>query len=118
MSLTTETHSLPNITTEFVRIAVLSELEPHGQFTKWVFDHDILVYRYEGEVRAISNVCRHFGGPVGYHKMKNGTFTCLWHNYEFSAKDGSCTTNPHLALRQYKVKIESDSIWVQLTEKI
>lgn len=100
-----------------VRVADVSALEPHGQFTTWVGDHDLLVYRHDGQVKAISNVCRHFGGPVGFHKMRDGKFVCLWHNYVYAAADGACLTNPRLGLRQYKVKVEDGGIWVQLVEK-
>jgi len=106
------------ISTEFQYLGDISELEPHGQFSKWLDDHDILVYRYEGEVRALSNICPHFGGPVGYHKMREGgKFVCLWHSYEFSAKDGKCTSHGSLKLREYKVKTEGNRIFVQLVEK-
>src|SRR5690348_9955568 len=59
----------------FQRIAGLSELEPYGQFSKWVDDHDILVFRQDGQIKALSNICPHFGGPVGYHQLKEGVFT-------------------------------------------
>jgi nitrite reductase (NADH) small subunit len=101
----------------FRRIASVAELEPHGQFSKWVDDHDILVYRHNGQIKAISNICPHFGGPVGYHKAKDGVFTCLWHNYRFEAENGRCLTNRHLCLRGYKVKVEDGGIFVQLAEK-
>lgn len=104
--------------TSFRRIASVSELEPHGQFSKWVDDHDILVFRQGGEIKALSNICPHFGGPVGYHRMKDGVFTCLWHNYRFEAATGRCETNRHLCLRSYRVKVEGDGIWVQLVENV
>ena len=100
----------------FQRIASLSELEPYGQFSKWVDDHDILVFRQDGQIKALSNICPHFGGPVGYHQMKEGIFTCLWHNYRFEASTGRCLTNEHLCLRSYKIKVEDGGIWVQLVE--
>ena len=101
---------------DFTRIGAVAELEPHGQFSKWIDGHDVLVYRHEGQVKAMSNICRHFGGPIGYHKMKDGVFTCLWHCYQFSAADGACLTNAHLASRMYKVDVKDDAIWVQLVE--
>ena len=88
-------------TSKYVLVASVQELKKHGQLTKWVENHDILVYEWNGEIKAISNVCRHFGGPVGYRKHKDGKFTCLWHNWQFDCNDGSCTTNPGLSLRQY-----------------
>lgn len=102
--------------TNFVRVGTVAELEPNGQFSRWVQNHDVLVYKFEGKIQAISNICRHFGGPIGFHKAKNGKFTCLWHNYEFEAKNGNCLTNPSLSARQYDVRVEGQDILVQLAE--
>ena len=96
----------------------MSELGEHQQFSKWVGDHDILVFKRAGNIKALSNICPHFGGPVGYHKMKDGVFTCLWHNYRYSADDGRCQTIKKLCLREYKLKVEAGVIWVQLVERV
>ena len=95
-------------------LASLDELKKQGQLTKWVDDHDILLYQYEGEIKAISNVCRHFGGPVGYHKHKDGVFTCLWHCWQYSAKDGSCLMHSGLPLRNYDIKVIDDKVYINL----
>jgi nitrite reductase/ring-hydroxylating ferredoxin subunit len=95
-------------------VASVEQLKKTGQLTRWVGDHDILLYEYEGEIRALSNVCRHFGGPVGYHKHEGGVFTCLWHNWRFSAKDGTCLSHPGLPLRQYPLKIVDGQVYVDL----
>jgi methionine sulfoxide reductase heme-binding subunit len=95
-------------------LASVDELKKTGQLTRWIDDHDILLYEYEGETKAISNICRHFGGPVGYHQSKDGVFTCLWHNWKYSCKDGSCLSHPGLPLRQYQLKIVDDKVYVDL----
>jgi len=99
---------------EYTYLASIAELNKTGQLTRWVKGHDILLYEYEGEIKALSNVCRHFGGPIGYHKHENGVFTCLWHNWRYSCKDGSCLTHPGLPLRQYILKIVNDKIYIDL----
>ena len=35
-----------------------------------------------------------FRRPSGYHKQKDGVFTCLWHNWKYSCEDGSCLSHP------------------------
>lgn len=95
-------------------LANVKELKKNGQLTRWVDDHDILLYEYDGKVKAISNICRHFGGPVGYHKCKNGVFTCLWHNWQYSAEDGSSLTHKGLPLRQYDIKVINEKIYINL----
>ena len=98
----------------YLFLATLDELKKQGQLTKWINDHDILLYEYEGGIKALSNVCRHFGGPVGYHKMKEGTFTCLWHCWKYSAQDGSCLTHSGLPLRTYDIKVVDDKVYINL----
>lgn len=96
-------------------LANIEELKKSGgQLTKWVGDHDILLYEYEDEIKAISNICRHFGGPVGFHKAKDGVFTCLWHNWQYSCKDGSCLTHTGLPLRKYDIKIVDGKVYINL----
>ena len=99
-------------------IGTLIELQKKKQFSRWVNDHDILVYLYKDNVKAISNICPHFGGPVGYHEIKevNGkqVFTCLWHNLQFNIEDGVCTLHKNLKLREYKVVVVCDNIFVYI----
>ena len=95
-------------------VATVTEIKQNGQLTRWVEEHDILLYEYGGKIKALSNICRHFGGPVGYHKAQEGIFTCLWHNWQFSAKDGACLTYPGYPLRTYTLKLIGDDIYVNL----
>jgi methionine sulfoxide reductase heme-binding subunit len=95
-------------------LATVEELKKTGQLTRWIDHHDILLYEHEGQIKALSNICRHFGGPVGFHKANNGEFVCLWHNWRYSCKDGSCLTHPNFPLRQYSLKIIDNQIYINL----
>ena len=100
----------------FVKIGRVSELEAVDQFSRWVGNHDILVFRRNGVIRAFSNICPHFGGPVGYHQLADGKFTCLWHNLQFDADTGQCLAVAKFKLREYRLMIEDDDIFAQLIE--
>jgi len=100
----------------FVKIGRVSELEAVGQFSRWVGNHDILVFRRNGVIRAFSNICPHFGGPVGYHQLADGKFTCLWHNLQFDADTGQCLAVAKFKLREYRLMIEDNDIFAQLIE--
>ncbi len=102
---------------EFLKVGHISDLSAAGQFSRWVGNHDILVFRHNGTIRALSNICPHFGGPVGYYQLRGGKFTCLWHNLQFDADTGNCVSFPKLKLREYKIKIEDADIYVQLVEE-
>ena len=52
------------------KIGSVEDLKSNNQFSRWINDHDILVYKYKNSIHAISNICPHFGGPIGYHEIK------------------------------------------------
>jgi nitrite reductase/ring-hydroxylating ferredoxin subunit len=113
-----EAREATSATTALKCVARRSELSPSGQVSKWVDDHDLLIFEHHGKVKVLSNICPHLGGPVGYHKLKDGRFTCLWHNFQFSAESGQCIDHPKLCLREYKTEVRGDEIWVQLVENV
>jgi nitrite reductase/ring-hydroxylating ferredoxin subunit len=100
----------------FVKVGEVAELGAPGQFSRWVGNHDILVFRCNGTIRALSNICPHFGGPVGYYQLCDGKFTCLWHNLQFDADSGRCLGFPKLRLREYKIEVQEGAIYAQLVE--
>jgi len=46
--------------------------------------------------------------------VEDGEFVCLWHNWRYSCKDGSCLSHSGLPLRQYTLKIVDDKIYIDL----
>jgi nitrite reductase/ring-hydroxylating ferredoxin subunit/DMSO/TMAO reductase YedYZ heme-binding membrane subunit len=49
----------------------------------------VAVFRYEGKVSAISNVCRHQNGPLGEGRIIDGCITCPWHGYQYRPETGA-----------------------------
>jgi nitrite reductase/ring-hydroxylating ferredoxin subunit len=49
----------------------------------------VAVFRYNGKVSAISNVCRHQNGPLGEGRIIDGCVTCPWHGYQYRPEDGA-----------------------------
>tara|TARA_Y100000590_G_scaffold461021_1_gene621675 strand:- start:1565 stop:1882 length:318 start_codon:yes stop_codon:yes gene_type:complete len=100
------------------KIGSVEDLKSNNQFSRWINDHDILVYKYKNSIHAISNICPHFGGPIGYHEIKyrdgKPVFTCLWHNLQFNVDTGQCITQKKFCLRKYKVSVEENDIYVYI----
>ncbi len=48
----------------------------------------IAVFRYDGKISAVSNVCRHQGGPLGEGRVIDGCITCPWHGYQYLPGNG------------------------------
>ena len=49
----------------------------------------VAVFRYDGKISAISNVCRHQNGPLGEGRIIDGCVTCPWHGYQYRPETGA-----------------------------
>jgi nitrite reductase/ring-hydroxylating ferredoxin subunit len=49
----------------------------------------IAVFRYDGKISAVSNVCRHQNGPLGEGRIVDGCITCPWHGYQYAPDTGA-----------------------------
>ena len=49
----------------------------------------VAVFRYDGKISAISNVCRHQNGPLGEGRIIDGCITCPWHGYQYLPDSGA-----------------------------
>ena len=46
------------------------------------------IFKYDGKVSALSNLCAHQNGPLGEGRMLFGCVTCPWHGYQYRPEDG------------------------------
>ena len=49
----------------------------------------VAVFRYDGKISAVGNVCQHQGGPLGEGRIIAGCITCPWHGYQYLPDSGS-----------------------------
>jgi len=77
---------------------------------------DIALVRAGGRFVALSNTCRHRGGPVGEGEVDAGagTVTCPWHGWEYELATGKATLNPAARLETYTVEVVGDEVRVTL----
>ncbi len=83
--------------------AVLADEElPEAKLTRASADGiEVVLYRREGVVYALSNRCSHRGGPLFRGKVDDSggclTVTCPWHKSRFCMEDGSIEQGPATA---------------------
>ncbi|MGJ5814584.1 Rieske 2Fe-2S domain-containing protein [Paludibaculum fermentans] len=49
----------------------------------------VAVFRHDGRVSAVSNVCQHQNGPLGEGRIIDGCITCPWHGYQYLPETGA-----------------------------
>ena len=73
----------------FVPICSVGEIPEKRAFVACIKGERIAVFRYDGKISAVSNVCRHQNGPLGEGKIIDGCITCPWHGYQYLPDTGA-----------------------------
>lgn len=99
----------------FVLVAPCAGMQPdHGKVVV-ANGERIALFLREGRIFALSNVCRHQGGPLGEGRIVNGCLTCPWHGYQYRVEDG-CSPPPFTEVAPtYSVRVIGGDIYVSPT---
>ena len=65
----------------------------------------IAVFKYDGRLSAISNVCQHQNGPLGEGKIVGGCVVCPWHGYEYRPDTGAAPPPFTEAVPTFRVRV-------------
>ncbi|MEM9169779.1 MAG: Rieske 2Fe-2S domain-containing protein [Pseudomonadota bacterium] len=72
----------------------------------------VAVFRYDGKLSAVTNVCRHQNGPLGEGRVVDGCITCPWHGWQYRPNDGVSPPPFTEKIATYTLKIEGGRIFV------
>jgi len=100
----------------WTKVATTDELPP-GRLIE-VFEDDKLyaVCNVEGDIRAVSGVCPHHGGPLGQGLLDGPLITCPWHAWQFDSATGECAFSAVPSIPTYPVRVEAGDILVDLPQ--
>jgi nitrite reductase/ring-hydroxylating ferredoxin subunit/DMSO/TMAO reductase YedYZ heme-binding membrane subunit len=72
----------------------------------------IAVFRYDGKISAVSNVCRHQAGPLGEGRIVGGCITCPWHGYQYLPGNGRSPAPFTEKVETYDVRVVGGRVFV------
>jgi nitrite reductase/ring-hydroxylating ferredoxin subunit len=72
----------------FVDVCAADDIVEKRGRTVCLSGERVAVFRYDGKVSAVSNVCKHQNGPLGEGKIVAGCIVCPWHGYEYEPASG------------------------------
>jgi nitrite reductase/ring-hydroxylating ferredoxin subunit/uncharacterized membrane protein len=76
--------------------------------------NQVLLYRFAGEICALSDVCNHAGGPLHEGDIDGLGVTCPWHGSHFDLTDGSVLRGPATAPQpSYEARVQDGKIEVR-----
>jgi len=78
----------------------------------------VAVFRYEGRVAALSNVCQHQNGPLGEGRIVNGCVVCPWHGYEYLPDTGAAPPPFTEKVPTFDAKVVAGRVLVHPTPRL
>jgi nitrite reductase/ring-hydroxylating ferredoxin subunit/multimeric flavodoxin WrbA len=75
---------------------------------------DIAVFNLQGKYYAISNTCKHVGGPLSEGLLKGNIVTCPWHGWKYSIVNGKSPHKGGDSVDSYEIKIADRMLYVNL----
>ncbi|MEL6638955.1 MAG: Rieske 2Fe-2S domain-containing protein [Bacteroidota bacterium] len=97
---------------DFVRVCPVEDISDQCATTVMIGEENIALFRYDGQVSAVSNLCRHQNGPLGEGKIVNGCITCPWHGYQYLPHNGQSPPPFEEKLETYDVQIREGIVYV------
>ena len=96
----------------FVKVCELADIEEGRAKIVLADGQNIAVFKYDGKLSAVSNICRHQNGPLGEGKIVDGCITCPWHGYQYLPHNGQSPPPFTEKLETYDVKLVGNSVFV------
>jgi nitrite reductase/ring-hydroxylating ferredoxin subunit len=72
----------------------------------------IAIFRYDGKISAVSNVCRHQAGPLGEGRVIDGCITCPWHGYQYLPGNGRSPAPFTEKVATFDVRVAGGRVYV------
>ncbi len=100
--------------TEFVKVTTVDEIPVDGGKLVEVDDLRIAIFKLDGELYAIEDVCTHDGGPLVEGKVVNKCqVQCPRHGARFDIRTGAALSLPAFeATNTYAVRVEGDDVLI------
>ena len=72
----------------------------------------VAIFRYDGKISAISNVCQHQNGPLGEGRIIDGCVTCPWHGYQYRPESGAAPAPFTEKIATFRTKVVGGAVLV------
>jgi nitrite reductase/ring-hydroxylating ferredoxin subunit/DMSO/TMAO reductase YedYZ heme-binding membrane subunit len=102
------------ITKGFVEVCAFDSIPEGRARVVAVQGERLAVFRHQGTVHALSNVCRHQNGPLGEGKIVNGCVTCPWHGYQYDPATGVSPPPYHDRVETYPAQVLDGKVLVRI----
>ena len=89
----------------FVDVCAVTDIPERRAVTTCLSGERVAIFRYDGKISALSNVCQHQNGPLGEGRIVNDCVVCPWHGYEYLPASGASPAPFTEKVPTFKVRV-------------
>jgi NAD(P)H-dependent nitrite reductase small subunit len=99
-----------------ITVAKTTDIPDGASVVVSVGKQDVAIFRVDGELLAIDDVCPHMGASLSGGYVEDGCVTCPWHFWRFKLADGTWADNPKQKIGSYPVHVVGDEVQLELPD--
>jgi nitrite reductase/ring-hydroxylating ferredoxin subunit len=99
----------------FVPVCLLDEIPEKRARIVTLGGERVAIFKYDGQVSALSNVCQHQNGPLGEGRIIDGCVTCPWHGFQYLPASGAAPAPFAEKVPTFRVKVIGQQVYVDPT---
>jgi nitrite reductase (NADH) small subunit len=94
------------------RLCAVDEV-PLGQAKMFMLPYKkIALFHRASGFYALDDHCPHHSGPLSEGWIQDEQVICPWHQWQFSLRDGHCSTVPGERVATFPVEVIEGEVWV------
>lgn len=97
---------------EFVEACSVEEIPEKRACIRTISGERVAIFKYDGKISAVSNVCQHQNGPLGEGRIIEGCITCPWHGFQYLPESGASPAPFIEKVPTFNVKVENGKVFV------
>jgi nitrite reductase/ring-hydroxylating ferredoxin subunit/DMSO/TMAO reductase YedYZ heme-binding membrane subunit len=97
---------------DFVDACAVAEIPEKRARIVCIAGERVAIFKHDGKISAVSNVCQHQNGPLGEGKIIDGCITCPWHGYQYLPETGASPPPFVEKVPTFNVLVRNDRVFV------
>ncbi len=96
-----------------VDVCAVSEIPEKRACLATISGERVAIFKYDGKISAVSNVCQHQNGPLGEGEIIDGCITCPWHGFQYLPENGQSPPPFTEKVPTFNVKVKEGRVFVE-----
>jgi methionine sulfoxide reductase heme-binding subunit len=105
---------MPENSDGFVDACSVNEIPERRACIAAISGERVAIFKYDGKISAVSNVCQHQNGPLGEGEIIDGCITCPWHGFQYLPENGQSPPPFTEKIPTFRTKIENGRVFVSI----